>query len=1198
MPLTRRSRRPVSSSPSSLEALETRCLLSRITVTSAADNQTDDGLVTLREAILAANGNRSVDGSAAGQYHATDVIDFAEGIDLITLSEGQINVTSDITIEGDGVTIDAADSSRHFNVSGSRVDFTISGLTLQNGNSASGGSIARLSGRGGTLAVINSTFLNNKANNEGGAIHVVNPENAVYVPFDLRITDSTFTGNQALGSDGGAVYAFGYGETEISGSAFQQNQSQGRGGALLIGDSSQQSVQMSAEITQSTFINNQSASYAGAVFLDTTGRTEITDSTFQHNAAQNEAGAVYFSASPNPRIQRSEFTSNSSLASGGAVRATKPLTVEASQFTDNVSGVFGGAISSEGLNLFESDVTGNTASYGGGVYGRRDTSIFVASSSIARNTATVSGGGIYAATIYAWDSQIAQNTAEIRGGGLSTTEGVGLHRVSVVGNSAGTGAGAYLHLFQGPQPLITNSTFSENLATSHGGGLYVDLSHARRDLEIHQSTIAQNQSTETGGYGGGIYIRTRNNSSSVLIAGSIIAENSAPSTRDDYYSEGTFEDESFTHSLIGNNAGSGLEATNGTPDANGNLVGTSASPLDPGLLPLATFNGAMFGHQLSENSPAIDLGHNPLDASVDMHGLSRSVGSAVDMGAAELQADSETALVVVEGNSIVEGSDGGTTSVDVTFRLNGDAEGPVTVSYTTVDGTARTADGDYTAQSGTVQLAPTDGSTATATISVTADTQLEFDETFSVEITDLVNAGRPLSAQRASIDIEDDETEGVGLSDGTVVVRTSDDANALVASQVGSDFRLSIDGTDHDFDLTLVDRVHAVLGGGADSFDGSNSPIPIEAYGTDGDDTLIGSSHNDTLGGGEGVDSVDGGIGHDSLLGGRGNDTLVGGDGKDTISGSYDNDSILGGSGADVINGNSGNDTVFAGSGNDSVAAGTGDDEVWGASGDDTIHGNAGNDTIVAASGRDRVEGNTGDDSVLGGSGSDIISGGEGADTLRGGPGVDQIRGDSGNDKLLGEDGADWLYGGSGADLLSGKEGDDRLSGESGNDTLFGHEGNDMLIGGEDDDSLRGGDGHDALYGKIGNDVLLGEAGRDVLFGDEGTDRLVGGADQDLLVAGTVQLNVIGGIVAEWQVTTRNYAQRVKNIVGAAGKSANRRNGNYFLRGTNSSKQTVFDDNEADTLNGGDGLDLFFANKTAANPDRIYRDTDENLVKI
>ena len=48
------------------EVLEVRTLLSTITVTSLADNASHNGFVTLRDALTAANTDKSVNGSTAG----------------------------------------------------------------------------------------------------------------------------------------------------------------------------------------------------------------------------------------------------------------------------------------------------------------------------------------------------------------------------------------------------------------------------------------------------------------------------------------------------------------------------------------------------------------------------------------------------------------------------------------------------------------------------------------------------------------------------------------------------------------------------------------------------------------------------------------------------------------------------------------------------------------------------------------------------------------------------------------------------------------------------------------------------------------------------------------------------------------------------------------------------------------------------
>src|SRR5687767_2794880 len=103
-----------------LEALEPRMMLSTITVTSLADNLDADGQVTLREAIVAANSNTSVDGSTAGSG-ADEILFssplFTQGPGTITLGLGELQITDDLTITGPGadlLTINGNNASRVF----------------------------------------------------------------------------------------------------------------------------------------------------------------------------------------------------------------------------------------------------------------------------------------------------------------------------------------------------------------------------------------------------------------------------------------------------------------------------------------------------------------------------------------------------------------------------------------------------------------------------------------------------------------------------------------------------------------------------------------------------------------------------------------------------------------------------------------------------------------------------------------------------------------------------------------------------------------------------------------------------------------------------------------------------------------------------------------------------------------------------
>mgnify|MGYP000094002363 CR=1 FL=1 len=132
--------------------------------------------------------------------------------------------------------------------------------------------------------------------------------------------------------------------------------------------------------------------------------------------------------------------------------------------------------------------------------------------------------------------------------------------------------------------------------------------------------------------------------------------------------------------------------------------------------------------------------------------------------------------------------------------------------------------------------------------------------------------------------------------------------------------------------------------------------------------------------------------------------------------------------------------------------------------------------------------GTAGADDIRGGSQNDDIYGKGGNDTIFGRAGDDRLNGDAGSDKLIGAAGDDTLYGGTGADILNGGKGHDLLEGGDGNDKLIGGEGNDTLYGGEGRDRLVGGDGDDILIGSRGGDVYSGGNGADTFIFDIADD--------------------------------------------------------------------------------------------------------------
>ncbi len=250
-----------------------------------------------------------------------------------------------------------------------------------------------------------------------------------------------------------------------------------------------------------------------------------------------------------------------------------------------------------------------------------------------------------------------------------------------------------------------------------------------------------------------------------------------------------------------------------------------------------------------------------------------------------------------------------------------------------------------------------------------------------------------------------------------------------------------------------------------------------------------------------GVDAV-GTKGNDSIIGTWFNDKLFGGDGKDTLKGLAGNDYLDGGKGADIMIGGIGNDTYVVDDECDVVS-----ECLW--QGNDTVIsyidytlGNHVENLVAAGDKALTLNGNNLDNVINGNAADNVINGGGGNDKLYGGDGCDTLDGGAGCDVLYGEAGDDKLSGGAGADKLYGGDGNDWLDGGSGNDVLYGGAGDDILIGGGGRDALYGEDGNDNLYGSNDADCLDGGNGCDLLDGGYGNDWLNGGAGGDTYVFG------------------------------------------------------------------------------------------------
>ena len=141
---------------------------------------------------------------------------------------------------------------------------------------------------------------------------------------------------------------------------------------------------------------------------------------------------------------------------------------------------------------------------------------------------------------------------------------------------------------------------------------------------------------------------------------------------------------------------------------------------------------------------------------------------------------------------------------------------------------------------------------------------------------------------------------------------------------------------------------------------------------------------------------------------------IVGTNGSDSINGTSGNDLIFALGGSDVVNGGGGNDCIVGGMGSDSLRGGNGNDVILGGDGSDSLDGGNNEDKLYGEDGVDSLKGGNHNDELHGGNDGDSLNGGNGNDTLFGDSGNDSLRGDTGKDTLAGGDGADFANGGAG----------------------------------------------------------------------------------------------------------------------------------------------------------------------------------------
>jgi parallel beta-helix repeat protein/predicted outer membrane repeat protein len=246
-----------------LESLESRCLLSTLTVL----NLNDSGAGSLRQAILNSSGGDTINFAVSG---------------TITLTSGPLQVFHDLTITGPpqvqgqgGVTISGNNASRVFQVGD--VNFSLASLTVTAGASASSGAAMLVS---------------------------ADPSKT------LTLTDCNFTNNHSTGGNAGGISITGDGTMNVDGCFFTNNTAPFNGGAI-------DSPGVFLNVSNSTFADNTSNN-GGAISIGNDG-VSVTNSTFLNNSAASNGGAIVSVFAANYTLTNCTLTGNTAGSTGGGI---------------------------------------------------------------------------------------------------------------------------------------------------------------------------------------------------------------------------------------------------------------------------------------------------------------------------------------------------------------------------------------------------------------------------------------------------------------------------------------------------------------------------------------------------------------------------------------------------------------------------------------------------------------------------------------------------------------------------------------------------------------------------------------------------------------------------------------------------------------------------------------------------------------
>ncbi len=430
-------------------------------------------------------------------------------------ASGDLDVTSTITIEGRGATVDLDGfGDRAFDVSASG-DLTVENLDVTGGTVPSGQSGGAFQSAG-ALRIFDARLSGNVAEgpmSSGGAIF----NNAGF----LLVADSTLDGNRATRA-GGAIEA-NAGTTRLDKVRMMDNETgpmPGNGGGLHLTGAG------TVEVLGSEISGNRASAEGGGLWNSATGTMTVTKTDLRDNVASGPAadqgGGGLFNDGGQLTVRTSRIEGNSADGAagsgGGILNDGGTLSVSSSTIADNTAMRAGGGVEADigSTNLdrviLRDNQTGPTPGNGGGLHVTGAGTVNVTRSDVSGNKASAEGGGLWnsaVGTMTVTDSQFRGNTASgpaaDQGGGALFNDGGSLtvEDSSIRDNDADGTSGSGGGILNNTGELsVTSTLISGNSATRAGGGIEA----VAGTTTLQHVTLKGNDTGPNPGNGGGLHL--------------------------------------------------------------------------------------------------------------------------------------------------------------------------------------------------------------------------------------------------------------------------------------------------------------------------------------------------------------------------------------------------------------------------------------------------------------------------------------------------------------------------------------------------------------------------------------------------------------------------------------------------------------------------------------------------------------------